>query len=91
MDAIRVELCAVPDTAGVLFEVSAIANGDCRWSYLTVGMCLCGVLLVDDVWSVDDSSVDDKEWVEYSTSADSGCNDSGWARVFGMAEAAEPT
>lgn len=80
-----------PSTAGLSLEVSAKSIGDEVTSYLTVGIWFCGIILDEDVVSAVDSSVDLKECVEYSTSADSGCNDSGCARCFGIANAAEPT
>lgn len=73
-----------------LFECSAWAVGSVTEMCLTVGMCLCPVG-DDDVVCACESAGYLKECVEYATSSDSECNDSGCARAFGSAEASEST
>lgn len=85
--SIDVEGCD-PNATGLSFEMSTKADNGYVTIPLTVGLCLCGVILEEDECSVKEPSVDLKECSEYTTSADSLCNDPSKARSFSSAEAA---
>lgn len=75
------------ETVGVLLEISAKSENGMSHIHFSVGIWLCGKIVEEDVCSEVESPVDEKESVEYNTSADSGRNDSGKTSCPGSAEA----
>lgn len=73
------------EAVGVLLEISAKSENGASYIPLSVGMRLRGVIVEEDKKSEEGSSKDEKESVEYNTSADSGRNDSGKASKPGSA------